>query len=178
MMIFSESGNFNIHKWMAILLDAKSGLEGTEYRVRASFVIKEHMLKAYELNPNDVVILYMLGKWCFEMSRLTFFQKMIAKLLYATLPQTSYSEAYFYFKKAFDLENRFYYIPNVYLLGKTCYHLGQNYRAIFYLKLATQLPARTDFERFCTEKAKCMVEQLIQYDLSSETVLFEFPFDK
>lgn len=173
----AESENFNIHKWMAILLDAKCGIEGTECRVRHAAKIKEHMLKAYELNPNDVVILYMLGKWCFEMSRLTFFQRCIAKLLYATPPDASYDEAYFFFKKAYDLENQFYYIPNIYLLGQTCFHLGQYFRALFYLKLAAQLPPRTEYEKICVDKAKYMVENLSDYDLTNETVLFEFPFD-
>lgn len=167
----------NVHKWMAIITDVKCGIESTQCRVKAAGKIKEHLIKAYEINPNDVVILYMLGKWCFEMSRLTFFQRILAKVLYAAPPKASYEEAYFYFKKAVEVDTTGYYIPNIFLLGETCIHLKKYFRATYYLKMASLLPARSQYERECVEKAKQIVEYLNQYDLNNESILFELPIE-
>lgn len=48
-----DDNNFAIHKWYAILLDAKSNLDGIKARVEQLETVKKHMLRAIELNPED-----------------------------------------------------------------------------------------------------------------------------
>lgn len=70
-------------------------MEGLQTRVMNSTVIKRHLLKAVELNPTDFTAQYMLGKWCYEMSRLTWFQRFLAKYLVAwDPPYSTYQEAF------------------------------------------------------------------------------------
>lgn len=153
---------------MAIILDTKAGIEGTNKRVKSFGKIKTYLLKSYELNPNDVVVLYMLGKWCFEMSHLTWFQRLIARVLFSAPPRASYQEAYTYLLKASEAEEKCYYVPCFYTLGKTCMHLKQYYRARYYLQHAFNLPARTESENECAIKAKKLFSFLDQYDVCSE----------
>ena len=51
------------HKWMFILLDKKSSYEGLKQRISQSFVVKQHIERACELNPRDGTSLHLLGYW-------------------------------------------------------------------------------------------------------------------
>lgn len=53
--------DFAIHKWYAILLDAKSNLDGMKERIQQLENVKKHMEKAIELNQNDPTSRYILG---------------------------------------------------------------------------------------------------------------------
>lgn len=39
-----QDNNWAVHKWMSILLDAKSGYEGTKERIKQLYNVKQHML--------------------------------------------------------------------------------------------------------------------------------------
>lgn len=45
--------HFAGHKWYAVLLDAKSGLDGTKERVSQLENFHKHLQRALELNPQD-----------------------------------------------------------------------------------------------------------------------------
>lgn len=173
--MFARTGedDANLHKWMAILLDARSGIEGTQTRVRQSGRIKEHMIKSHELNPEDPVVAYMLGKWCYDMSGLTPFQRVLAKVLYAAPPEASYDEAYYYFKKAYGNKRNVHYIPNIYMLGETCFKLNHLYWARYYFNMASLLTPRTERERIYVEKAKVKLATLQSYHINNNTLLNE-----
>lgn len=53
--------DFAIHKWYAILLDAKSNLDGIKERITQLENVKKHMIRAIELNPEDSTSRYILG---------------------------------------------------------------------------------------------------------------------
>ena len=38
-----DSNNFAVHKWMAILIDASSSIDGSKARILQTYVVKEHM---------------------------------------------------------------------------------------------------------------------------------------
>lgn len=57
-----DDNNFAIHKWYAILLDAKSNLDGIKERITQLENVKKHMIRAIELNPEDSTSRYILGK--------------------------------------------------------------------------------------------------------------------
>lgn len=153
---------------MAIILDAQSRLQDTESHVKCFNQIQLYLRKSYELNPHDVVVLYMLGKLCYEMSHLTGFQRLIARLLYSTPPKASYEEAYMFLSKACELEKENYYIPNYYVLGKTCKHLKQFFRAKYYFHRAYSMPARNIVEKQCSCKAKKIDDSLNEYEICDD----------
>lgn len=153
---------------MAIILDAQTSMQGTEEHVKSFNKIQNYLRKSFELNPNDVIVLYMLGKLYYEMSHLTRFQRLIARLLYSTPPQASYEEAYEFLAKACEIEKEFYYIPSYYILGKTCKHLKQYFKARYYFNMAYTLPARTNIEESCSCKAKRIDDSLNGYEICDD----------
>lgn len=65
-----DDNNFAIHKWYAILLDAKSNLDGIKERVTQLETVQKHMRKAVELNPQDPTSRYILGEFSFGLAEL------------------------------------------------------------------------------------------------------------
>ncbi|KAJ8950608.1 hypothetical protein NQ314_007834, partial [Rhamnusium bicolor] len=167
----------NVHKWMAIIMDTRNGLVSLENRVKYSPIVRDHLIRACELNPQDFTSQYMLGRWCFEMSQLSWIQRVIAKYFIATEPpKSSYEEAYRYLSKAEELQPRTF-LPNIYLLGKTCIEMGQFYKAKYYLNLAVNLRPRDECERCCINKAKYLMSKLDRYDLGKNVLFYDtYPF--
>lgn len=126
---------------------------------------------ALELQPDDMATLYILGKWCYEMSRLTWFQRLIARSLYVDPPRSTYQEAYDYLFRAAELQNNDYYIPVFYVLGKTCLKMKQFFRARYYLNVVATLQARSAYEKFCVRRARYLLVRLGKYDLDRDSVL-------
>lgn len=154
-----------IHKWKAIILDMKTSLEGTIKHVQAAPLVKYHLQKSLEINPKDPTVLYMLGYWCYEMSKLTWFQRQIAKILFDYPPESSCEEAYQYFLRAEQVKPRFF-IGNMYMLGLCSYSLGKYYMARYYLKMAADLPVKSDVECMHSENAKKIADKLSDYEIS------------
>lgn len=169
--------NPNIYKWMAIVLDTKSGFDGLDKRVLAYPQVKILLKKAIKMNPDDSTCYYILGKWCFDMSHMNWVQRMFTKVMFGPVPDTSLQEAYDYLLRSYQIKQDNYYIPIMYMLGEICYRLKQYFRAEFYLKSATVLPPRTKFEYECMYKSKRLLDKLELYNLAKEAVLFEYPFN-
>lgn len=69
----------------------------------------------------------MLGRWHYEMANLTWFQRKIAKYLYLEPPKSTFEDAHKHLIKAEEIQPRTF-LPNIYILGNVCMHLGQYYR--------------------------------------------------
>ncbi|CAH0563994.1 unnamed protein product [Brassicogethes aeneus] len=161
--------NPNIYKWLAIMTNYNSGIEGLESRIKTYPLVREHLQKACDLNPNDFCVNYMLGKLCYELANLSWLQKTIAKYFFEEPPKATYEEAYAYLVKAEELQPRCF-IPNVYLLGESCVKLKMFYRAKYYLTLVINLSKEKGEQKYAN-KAKQIIDKLEKYDLGKD-VLF------
>lgn len=103
-------------------------MAGISARICSYEFVLRHLKEAVELNPEDAVSLYMLGKLCYELANLTSFQRFVAKSLYHEAPECKFEEALDYFLRAEETKPRFY-LPNLYMLGITCLKLNQLFRA-------------------------------------------------
>lgn len=166
-----------VHKWMAIVMDRRSGLVDLEERVRHAEAVRDHLIRACELNPRDFTAHYMLGRWCFQMCQFSWLQRMIAKyVLHVDPPKSSYQQAYKYLSKAEELQPRTF-LPAVYLLGRTCVETGQYFKAKYYLNLVTNLPPKDNCEMCCISNAKRLIKRLEKYDITKNAIFYEeFPF--
>jgi len=126
---------FAAHKWYAILLEAKSAYEGTTAKIKESYKIKEHLLKALDLNPRDATTWHILGVWYFTIASLKWYERQLASTFFATPPTATYQEALDCFLKAESISPNFY-SQNLLYLGKTYKEIGDATSAKRYLKLA------------------------------------------
>lgn len=107
------------HKWMAILLDKKSELDGIKERIKQLETVKAHMLRSRDLNPDDPTIWHMLGSYAFGLADMAWYQRKIVSAIFATPPSGTYEEALENSLRAEEKKENFY-SPNLVLIGK-CY---------------------------------------------------------
>lgn len=154
-----DDKNFAIHKWYAILLDAKSNLEGIKERVTQLEVVKRHMERAIELNPEDATSRYILGEFAFGLADLPWYQRKIVSTIFATPPTGTYEEALENFLKAESLEADFYSM-NKLMIGK-CYHqLKDNAKAKDFLSKAANITVQNEDDRKCKEEAESLLKKV------------------
>ncbi|XP_068839551.1 regulator of microtubule dynamics protein 1 isoform X3 [Capricornis sumatraensis] len=105
---------------------AKRALEKNE----SSFAAHK---KAIELNPKDATSIHLMGIWCYTFAEMPWYQRRIAKVLFATPPSSTYEEALGYFHRAEQ--------------GKTYLKLHNKKLAAFWLTKAKDYPAHTEEDK-------------------------------
>ncbi|PBC34449.1 regulator of microtubule dynamics protein 1 isoform X1 [Apis cerana] len=145
------------HKWASILLNSKTLYEGMKAQIKESYNIKKHMLRAIELNPKEPTLMYMLGSWCYQIADLTWYQRKIASVIFAEPPSSSFEEALKYFENAEEIEPNFY-SQNLLMLGKTHLKLNNKEKALKYLKMTVDYPAKNDDDRNAKQEAQKLLK--------------------
>lgn len=123
-----DENNFAIHKWYAILLDAKSELDGIKARVTELETVKKHMVRAIELKPEDPTGWYMVGNMEYSLADMSWAVKKIVSTVFATPPNGTFEKALECFLKAESLEPKFYSMNNL-MMGKAYMNLKDNEKA-------------------------------------------------
>uniref|UniRef100_A0A8D1UJ24 Regulator of microtubule dynamics protein 1 n=1 Tax=Sus scrofa TaxID=9823 RepID=A0A8D1UJ24_PIG len=118
---------------------AKRALEKNE----SSFAAHK---KAIELNPKDATSIHLMGIWCYTFAEMPWYQRRIAKMLFAAPPSSTYEEALGYFHRAEQVDPNFY-SKNLLLLGKTYLKLHNKKLAAFWLTKAKDYPAHTEEDK-------------------------------
>lgn len=151
--------NFAVHKWYAILLDAKSNLDGIKERVTQLENVKKHMQRAIELNPNDPTSRYILGEFAFGLADLPWYQRKLVSTIFATPPTGTYEEALESFLKAEELEANFFSV-NKLMIGKCYYQLKDNEKAREFLTKAANITVQNEDDRKCKEEAESLLKKV------------------
>ncbi|XP_070575764.1 regulator of microtubule dynamics protein 1-like isoform X2 [Ptychodera flava] len=152
-----NQNNFACHKWFAICISDVGDYEGIKQKISNAFIIRDHFLKAIELNPADATSMHLMGLWCFTFAEMPWYQQKIASVLFAKPPESTYNEALTYFMKAENVDPNFYSM-NLLMLGKTYLKVNNNKLALLYLTKAVEYPAKTEEDN----KAKTEAEELLK----------------
>ncbi|MBC8400185.1 MAG: hypothetical protein H8E14_01715 [Candidatus Marinimicrobia bacterium] len=146
------------HKWYGILIGRVGEIEGTEQKIKNSYAVAEHTRKAIELDPEDSGNYHVMGRWHFTLADLSWFERTIASIVYATPPEASFEEARGYFKQAIvkDPED----IRNYLWLGKTLEELDDEDGAGQAYKQALGIEASSDSDKILQEEARELLEDL------------------
>lgn len=133
-----DDKNYACHKWMAVLLDAKSELEGIKERVSQLENVKKHMSAAVELNPEDPTSWHLLGNFAYGLADMPWYQRKVVSAIFATPPTGTYDEALKHFLTAEEKKPNFYSM-NLLFIGKCYYALKDNEKAKEYLTKASNV---------------------------------------
>ncbi|KAJ0022661.1 hypothetical protein NQD34_014795 [Periophthalmus magnuspinnatus] len=150
---------FAAHKWYAICLSNVGDYEGIKVKLGNSYVIKDHLLRALELNPKDATSLHILGYWCFSFADLPWYQRKVAAVIFATPPTSTYEEAVEYFLKAEAVDPNFYSM-NLLMLGKTYLRMNNKEQAKLWLTKAKEYPPLTHEDKEAHKEAVDMLNSL------------------
>ncbi|XP_058384962.1 regulator of microtubule dynamics protein 1 isoform X4 [Diceros bicornis minor] len=128
-----NESSFAAHKWYAICISDVGDYEGIRAKIANAYTIKEHFEKAIELNPKDATSIHLMGIWCYTFAEMPWYQRRIARMLFATPPSSTYEEALGYFHRAEQ--------------GKTYLKLHNRKLAAFWLMKARDHPAHTEEDK-------------------------------
>ncbi len=140
------------HKWYGILIGRVGELEGTKQKIKNSYKVAEHTLRAIELDPEDDGNYHVMGRWHITLADLSWIERTVAKIVYATPPKASFKEARSYFQKAIDLDPED--IRNYLWLGKTLEKLKDKDSAAAAYQKAVDLTAETESEKIQQKEAR------------------------
>jgi len=146
------------HQYYAILIGRIGEIEGTKQKITNSYAVKEHTLKAIELDPTEDSNYHVMGRWHYALADLSWVERQIASVIYAKPPAASFECAVEFFTKAHELNPTD--IRHLLWLGKSYEKLGQKDKAIDALKQALAITATTDSEKNMHQEAKKLLEDL------------------
>jgi len=134
-----DESNSEAHKWYAIALGSRGEFGGVREKILDGFEFKKHIDKAAELNPRDYVTHHLLGRFCYEVSQLSWLERKMAATLFAEPPTATYDEAVQHFLSAEQMkpggwkENRLF-------IAKCHIGLGAVVQAVEWLEKADSIP--------------------------------------
>ncbi|XP_034429064.1 regulator of microtubule dynamics protein 1 [Hippoglossus hippoglossus] len=150
---------FAAHKWYAVCLSDVGDYEGIKVKIGNSYIIREHLERAVELNPKDATSLHILGYWCFAFAELPWYQRKVAAALFSSPPVSTYEEALEFFLKAEEVDPDFY-SKNLLMLGKTYLAMKDKQKALMWLTKAKEYPAHTLEDKDVHKEAVDLLKRL------------------
>ncbi|XP_042366689.1 regulator of microtubule dynamics protein 1 [Plectropomus leopardus] len=150
---------FAAHKWYAVCLSDVGDYEGVKVKIGNSYIIREHLERAIELNPKDATSLHILGYWCFAFAELPWYQRKVAAVIFSSPPVSTYEEALEFFLKAEEVDPNFY-SKNLLMLGKTYMGMKDTERARLFLTKAKDYPAHTLEDKEVHKEAVDLLKKL------------------
>ncbi|XP_028397707.1 regulator of microtubule dynamics protein 1-like [Dendronephthya gigantea] len=148
-----DEENFACHKWYAITLSRIGDYEGTKQKISNAYIIQNHFKRAIELNPLDPTCYHLLGRWCFTVADVPWYQRKIASAIFDTPPSSSYEEALDYFERAERLEPNFYTM-NQLMIVKCYLRLNKKTEARSWLEKLLIFNPKTEEDTKTVEEAK------------------------
>ncbi|XP_056342478.1 regulator of microtubule dynamics protein 2 isoform X1 [Oenanthe melanoleuca] len=131
------------HQWFAIMCGYMSQFESVQNKIRNGYLFKEHLDKAIELKPQDPLLYYLNGRWCYSVAQLSWIEKKVAAALFGTPPTSTVEEALQNFLKAEEMHPGYSKCNYVYLAK--CYKdLGQKNNALKYCDSALSILSVTN----------------------------------
>jgi hypothetical protein len=156
--VAADDNNFKCHSWFGIILNEVGDVEGTKKKITYLYVVKEHWLRAAELNPRDATSQHLLGRWCYGIVTISSVMYWAARALYGKLPDTSWDEAYQFFSAAEAIEPGFWK-KNLLMLGVCAKALGRADEAKDHLLKALLVPTKTHEDRESHAEAKQLLKK-------------------
>jgi len=163
-----DNTNPEVHKWYAIALGSRGEFSGVKEKILDGFEFKKHIDTAARLAPRDYVTHHLLGRFCYEVSQLSWIERKMASTLFANPPEASLPEAIDHFLMAESLkpdgwkENRLF-------LAKCHIGLGDYVEAMTWLDKADAIPIASDDiregikDRISQEEIDILLEKYEKY---------------
>jgi len=154
-----DESNWAVHKWYAITVSLTSAFDGTKAAIKQSFVVKEHFLRAAELNPHDATTRHALGCWYWEVASLSWAMRKVAAAVFASPPTGTFDEALAHFSLAESLSPGFY-IRNRLMLARCQQQLRDKVAAKRWAAQALELPVNNIDDEGAVAEAKALLASI------------------
>lgn len=101
------------NKWYAIAVGGVNDFVSTKEKIGNGQIFKNHVDYAISVNKNDATLYHLLGRFCDEVSKLSWIERKAAAALFGEIPPVNLSDAISNLQRAYELkpnwkENIFY----------------------------------------------------------------------
>jgi tetratricopeptide (TPR) repeat protein len=153
--LYSETDDANVTMAIALgrIILLKSGKEKIVYVKE----LKSYAEKAIAINPNNFRAWHILGKWHYEVSNLSAFERTAAKIVYGALPASSFTSSIACYEKAKALRNNF--ALNYLELAKALKRNGEKNKAISQLNYLLTLPNKVQDDEKIKGEARGLLKK-------------------
>lgn len=140
--VAEDANNFASQKWLGILLSKQK--VSTKQKIANAYVIRDHFLKAIELNPNDATSLHCMGSWCYSILQIGWLERKAAALVLGEPPSSSAEECLKYLLRSAEAGNT---IHNATLIGDVYQQEGKKKEAKEWYEKAVALPVSSELQK-------------------------------
>nr|XP_048272175.1 regulator of microtubule dynamics protein 2 isoform X2 [Myodes glareolus]XP_048272176.1 regulator of microtubule dynamics protein 2 isoform X2 [Myodes glareolus] len=148
--------NGHCHLWYAILCGYVSEFEGLQNKINCGHLFKEHLDKAIQLLPEEPLLYYLKGRYCYTVSKLSWIEKKMAATLFGEIPSSTVHEALHNFLKAEELQPG-YSVSNYMFVAKCYVDLEESQDAWKFCNLALLLPIVTKEDKNSHKEVKKII---------------------
>ncbi|KAK2585789.1 hypothetical protein KPH14_010394 [Odynerus spinipes] len=147
----------DLHKWYAILIGLHGEYLPVAEKIKNGYTFKNHVMIALNIRPKDSGLHYLLGRFKFEISNLTWFERKMAATFFSEPPSATYEDAIESFEQAEQfaikphLENRLF-------LSKAYIAISEYEKAVHWLNEICQQPAVTEEDQNVQSEAKKLLK--------------------
>ncbi|EPY43546.1 regulator of microtubule dynamics protein 1 [Angomonas deanei] len=143
-----DGNNFASHKWLGILLSAQD--VGNKEKIANAYTIKEHFLKAVELNPKDATSLHCMGNWCYSVLKIGWLERKAAAMLFGEPPSSTTEECLKYLLASAEAGDT---IHNATMIGDVYKMDGNKAEARKWYQKAIDMPTSSELQKRNHDKA-------------------------
>lgn len=153
-----DGNSGDARRWLGTILQEHSAFQGFSQQIADAFEVEAQWKQAVAINPDDATAHHLLGRWCFTVADMPWYNRSIASTLFAEPPSSSYEEARDYFAGAERITPDFWKM-NQYMLAQAEGRLGNKTEGVRWLQRALALPVRTAEDKDCQAKALALLQQ-------------------
>lgn len=122
--------------------------------------IKSYAERALHLNASNIKALHILGKWHYEVSVLSVWERAGARVFFGGLPKASLDSSIHFYEKARALSKGF--LLNSLELAKAYEKAGKKQQALRLLREVEHLPAGSTEDKLVKEEAGALLKQWVR----------------
>ncbi len=145
------------YETMSMSFAAVISISGLRGKANMADSVRIYAEEALRLNPTNDRANHILGRWHYEVSKLGWFTRMLAKVVFGESPKGSFERAIRYFERAIELDN---IAVHHYWLGMAYLESGNKEKAIEEFILLQDLPLVQHNDQYFKNQAKKLLEKL------------------
>ncbi|XP_063692356.1 regulator of microtubule dynamics protein 1-like [Bolinopsis microptera] len=126
-----SEGNSKSHLWYAILLGDTCKYDDTRVKLTKGLEFEKQVKLSLDIDPYNSTALHLIGRYCFEVSGIKWWEAKIAATLFGCVPQSTYDEALQYFLRADEINSE--WMENSLFIAKCLIALKRNEEAKSWL---------------------------------------------
>lgn len=148
------------HKWYAIAIGRIIDYQSINDKIKLGFEFKEHLDIAINMHQTDYMLYYLRGRWIFKMCNLSWAERYGVRVIFGKLPDVTIESAMKDFLKVEELHKNKSKASSLYL-AKCYINQGNVEEAIKYLKIANELPIRTNEHLIDNEEIESLLQKYL-----------------